>query len=79
MILIKYIVSVYNDDICVLYDIIPAITALIVREEFCLKVYDQNGIKYTVDAMVKYPDDEVRLLDYWKDVWGNIKSLQFSL
>lgn len=47
------------DDISVLYELIPAMTVLTVRDEFCLKVYEQNGLCHILDIMIKYPDDEV--------------------
>lgn len=52
---------VYNEEVAVLYELIPAVTALIVREEFCLKVYEQSGLSYLMDAMIKYSNDEVRI------------------
>ncbi|KAK6643691.1 hypothetical protein RUM43_005201 [Polyplax serrata] len=50
--------SIYMDDISVLYELIPAMTVLTVRDEFCLKVYEQNGLCHILDIMIKYPDDE---------------------
>lgn len=32
------------------------IASLIVRNEFCQLVQDAEGLKYTLDAMVEYPD-----------------------
>lgn len=37
-------------------DLILTIASLIVRNELCLAVEEAGGLKYTLDAMVEFPD-----------------------
>jgi hypothetical protein len=41
-------------------DIILTLTALIVRNEFCLMVEEAGGVTFIMDVFVTYPDSEVR-------------------
>ncbi|KAL0278257.1 UNVERIFIED_CONTAM: hypothetical protein PYX00_000123 [Menopon gallinae] len=48
----------YQSNAIVLNDILQVICALIVRDEFCIKVYNQNGLRFIMDAMIAFLDDE---------------------